>query len=67
MYPNRMMLDNKGEIKDLIDLCHRLLDWNCSCKEETHIPTIKFTFDLYLEFLKEAAVRLGSEIEKYVK
>lgn len=58
--PNKVTASNqtmhdKREIKDLMFLCHRLLDWKCGCKEETHIPTIKFAFDLYLEFLKSAA------------
>ncbi len=40
---------------DLIGLCHILLDWKCSSKEDTHIPTIKFAFDMYLAFLVIAA------------
>ena len=57
---------NKPEIHDLLSMCHRLLDWKCSSKEETHIPTIKFAFDLYIQFLREAAKMLGNAIEKYI-
>lgn len=32
-YPNRLSLSNKSELKDLLDLCHLLLDWGCSNKE----------------------------------
>jgi hypothetical protein len=39
---------NKAELKDLLDLCHFLLDWNYSSKEDTFIPTIKFAIDMYL-------------------
>lgn len=50
---------NREVIKDLLDLCHRLINWACVWKDEEHIPTIKFTFDIYLEFFKEAAAKLG--------
>ena len=30
------------------------------------MPTIKFAFDLYIQFLKEAAKTLGNGIEKYI-
>lgn len=49
--------DQKGcrqQITDLVDLCHRLIDWKCTSKEETHIPTLKFAFDMYLHFLEWA-------------
>lgn len=32
-FPNRLAHDNKSEIKDLLDLCHRLLNWSCSWKD----------------------------------
>lgn len=40
---------------DLIGFCHRLLDWKCSTKEESYIPTIKFAFDMYLAFFRRAS------------
>ena len=49
---------SKQEVTDLIDLCHRLIDWKCTSKEETHIPTLKFAFDMYLNFLQSACRHL---------
>lgn len=31
-YPGRLGLKNDAELKDLLDLCHLLLDWSCSNK-----------------------------------
>jgi len=36
---------------DLLDISHRLIDWKCTSKEETHVPTLKFAFDMYLVVL----------------
>jgi hypothetical protein len=47
-HPKRLTINNKAEIKDLLDLCHFLLDWNYSSKEDSYIPTIKFAIDMYL-------------------
>lgn len=49
----------RQEVIDLVDLCHRLIDWKCTSKEETHIPTLKFAFDMYLSFLKGAVAIVG--------
>lgn len=54
---------SRQEVVDLLDLCHRLIDWKCTSKEETHIPTLKFAFDMYLSFLRRASLQLGSSIE----
>jgi hypothetical protein len=54
---------SKQEVIDLIDLCHRLIDWKCTSKEETHIPTLKFAFDMYLNFLQKACKYLDNSIE----
>lgn len=39
---------------DLLDISHRLIDWKCTSKEETHIPTLKLAFDMYLVGLEWA-------------
>lgn len=49
----------RQEVVDLLDLCHRLIDWKCTCKEDTHVPTLKFAFDMYLSFLRRASELLG--------
>ena len=43
---------------DLLDIAHRLIDWKCTSKEETHIPTLKFAFDMYLVVLGWACALL---------
>jgi hypothetical protein len=53
---------SKQEVIDLLDLCHRLIDWKCTSKEETHIPTLKFAFDMYLSFLRRASLVLDNGI-----
>jgi hypothetical protein len=53
----------RQEVVDLLDLCHRLIDWKCTSKEETHVPTLKFAFDMYLSFLRRASLLLGDGIE----
>lgn len=34
---------------DLLDIASRLLDWRCLNKEETHFPTVKLAFEMYLQ------------------
>ena len=53
-------------MKDTLDICHRLLDWSCNMKVEANVATIKFTFDLYLRFLKDAYQKMGTEITSYL-
>ena len=55
------------EVKDLIDICHRLIDWKCTSKEETHIPTLKFAFDIYLNFLHLACSYLNNNVENKIE
>jgi len=43
----------------VLDICHRLLDWNCSSQ---NVEAAKFAFDFYLRFLREAWQRLGHSI-----
>jgi hypothetical protein len=42
-----------------LDLAHRLIDWKCTSKEETHIPTLKLAFDMYLYTLGWACAVMG--------
>lgn len=35
-------------------------------KVEANVQTIKFTFDLYLTFLKDSYIKLGNEITTYL-
>lgn len=56
-------IPSKWEVVDLIDLCHRLIDWKCTSKEETHIPTLKFAFDMYLHFLQTTCSYLDNSVE----
>ena len=58
--------EGADEVKDILDICHRLLDWNCNMKIEANIQTIKYTFDLYLMFLKSVNNKLGAEINSYL-
>ena len=46
---------------DLLDIAHRLIDWRCWSKEETHVPTLKFAFDMYLVVLKWACEILSEQ------
>ena len=50
----------------MMDICHALIDWKCTSKEETHIPTVKLAFDMYLSFLGRAAGLLGQEMEPHI-
>jgi hypothetical protein len=56
---------------DLLDISHRLIDWKCTSKEETHVPTLKFAFDMYLQTLGWACKWLegqgGEGIERVVE
>jgi len=55
------------ELLDLLDLAHRLIDWKCTSKEETHIPTLKLAFDIYLFTLGWGCELMGKEGAKGVE
>jgi hypothetical protein len=44
--------EGTNEVNDLLDICHRLLDWNCTTKSLQNVESVKFAFELYLIFLK---------------
>lgn len=49
-----------SHLLDLLDLASGLLDWRCSNKEETHFPTVKLAFEMYLQALGWACPLLQS-------
>lgn len=58
--------EGTNEILDVLDICHRLLDWDCSTKYPQNIDSVKFTFDLYLKFIKEAYLKHGKAVTPYL-